>query len=45
MIIKPTKYSFLELSQNERRSYEETWVEWNFDKYYSWLLEGLRGKD
>jgi hypothetical protein len=37
--VKPTKYSFLKLFQNDRKSYEETWAEWNFDRYYGWLID------
>lgn len=30
--------NFTELSKNARKSYEEIWAEWNFDKYYGWLV-------
>lgn len=33
--------NFTELSRNARQSYEEIWAEWNFDKYYGWLIELL----
>jgi len=36
------KKNFDELSRNARRSYEETWAEWNFDKYYEWLINLLK---
>lgn len=32
------KSNFPELSKNVRQKYEEIWAEWNFDKYYGWLL-------
>jgi len=35
------KEHFSELSRNARKSYEEIWAEWNFDKYYGWLIELL----
>lgn len=27
------------LSRNARQSYEEKWAEWNWDKYYDWLIK------
>jgi len=27
----------------DARGYEYTWAEWNFDKYYGWLM-GMLGK-
>jgi glycosyltransferase involved in cell wall biosynthesis len=30
---------FSHLSEMARKSYEETWAEWNWDKYYSWSME------
>ena len=38
------KTNFIELSMNARRSYEEVWAEWQFDKYYYWLVDILRSK-
>lgn len=35
------KGNFIELSKNARNSYEKTWAEWNWDKYYGWLTEIL----
>jgi hypothetical protein len=34
--------NFQNLSANARRSYEQTWAEWNFDKYYGWLIKSLQ---
>jgi glycosyltransferase involved in cell wall biosynthesis len=34
--------NFTELSMNARKSYEDIWAEWNFDKYYGWLVEILK---
>ncbi|MDI6701329.1 MAG: glycosyltransferase [bacterium] len=31
--------NFVELSKNARSGYEETWADWNWDKYYGWLSE------
>lgn len=36
------KENFPELSANARRSYEETWAEWNWGQYYGWLLDLVR---
>jgi len=44
-VLKYVKENFSELSQNARKSYEETWAEWNFDKYYEWLIELLKVGD
>jgi len=33
--------NFTELSRNARKSYEEIWADWNFDKYYGWLINLL----
>jgi len=44
-LIKAMEYikrNFAELSKNARKSYEKTWAEWNFDKYYGWLRVPLR---
>ena len=38
------KTNFTELSMNARRSYEEIWAEWNWDKYYGWLINLLGTK-
>jgi glycosyltransferase involved in cell wall biosynthesis len=38
------KKNFCELFANARKSYEETWAEWNFEKYYCWLLELLKSQ-
>lgn len=39
------KENFLFLSKNSRQKYEEIWAEWNFERYYMWLIELLtRGK-
>lgn len=38
------KQNFIELSKNARKSYEDVWAEWNFEKYYNWLIELLRAK-
>jgi glycosyltransferase involved in cell wall biosynthesis len=35
------KARFIELSKNARKSYEDVWAEWNFDKYYDWLIKLL----
>jgi glycosyltransferase involved in cell wall biosynthesis len=35
------KDNFLELSRNARNSYEKTWSECNWDRYYGWLTEIL----
>ena len=32
-----TKLNFHHMSRTARKSYEETWAEWNWDKYYDWL--------
>ena len=40
--IKFIKVNFGELSENARKSYEEIWAEWNWDKYYGWLINLLR---
>jgi glycosyltransferase involved in cell wall biosynthesis len=40
-IIKAMEFirdNFHELSKNARQKYEEIWAEWNFDKYYKWLI-------
>lgn len=37
--MKFIRFNFKELSLNARKSYERTWAEWNWDKYYSWLIE------
>jgi GT2 family glycosyltransferase len=29
---------------NARKSYEETWADKNFDKYYAWFIELLKEK-
>lgn len=31
--------NFSNLSKHARRSYEEIWAEWNFEKYYGWLIK------
>lgn len=31
--------NFSQLSQGARRSYDEIWAEWNFDRYYDWLIK------
>ena len=36
------KKNFTELSKNARKSYEETWDDRNFDKYYRWLIDLLK---
>lgn len=36
--------NFFDLSKNARRSYEETWADKNFDKYYAWFIELLKEK-
>jgi len=44
-IIKAMQYvkdSFTVLSKNARRKYEEILAEYNFDKYYKWLIEILK---
>ncbi|MFX0132361.1 MAG: glycosyltransferase [Candidatus Hodarchaeota archaeon] len=38
------KTKFSELSKNARKSYEETWSEWTFDRHYNWLIELLTKK-
>jgi len=35
------KQNFILLSKNARKSYEEIFAEWNFDKYYGWLTDLL----
>ncbi|RLG69067.1 MAG: hypothetical protein DRO11_08275 [Methanobacteriota archaeon] len=35
------KAHFDELSQKARKAYEDIWAEWNFDKYYGWLMQLL----
>ena len=35
------KRNFILLSKNARKSYEEIFAEWNFDKYYGWLTDLL----
>lgn len=35
------KNNFFELSKNARKSYEDIWAEWNWDKYYDWLVQLL----
>lgn len=37
--------NFAELSRNARKSYEDIWAEWNWDKYYSWLINFLQKSD
>ena len=38
------KNNFDMLSSNARKSYEETWAEWNWEKYYSWLIKVIGGR-
>lgn len=38
------KKNFNELSRNARKYYEEVWAEWNFKKYYGWLVELLKSQ-
>ncbi len=37
------KQNFSQLSENARTSYEITWSDRNWDKYYNWLSE-IKGK-
>ena len=38
------KENFSEMSKNARKSYEEVWAEWNWDKYYGWLIDVFKKK-
>ncbi len=38
------KENFHELSKNARKRYEDIWAEWNFDRYYDWLIDLLKEK-
>ena len=35
------KAHFYELSRKARKAYKDIWAEWNFDKYYGWLMQLL----
>jgi glycosyltransferase involved in cell wall biosynthesis len=37
------KSNFDTLSKKARKSYGNIWAEWNFKKYYGWIIRGLKG--
>jgi glycosyltransferase involved in cell wall biosynthesis len=36
------KENFTVLSENARKSYKDIWAEWNFEKYYGWVVDLLK---